>query len=208
MVMAIRLVFAPNSSKAKPQLLILAGYEGGNVCVWSQPTSPSTTSTPHFQLVYSAKAHAQPVLSLDVALSQGTFYSSSADAIIARHPLLPISALSETKTVQTKHAGQQGLSVRSDGKIFATAGWDGRVRVYSVKTMKELAVLKWHGEGCYAVSFAEVVDEGGDSKQEVSAGELAKRALTVAQRREEKARTTHWLAAGSKDGKVSLWEIY
>ena len=31
---------------------------------------------------------------------------------------------------------------------------------------------------------------------------------TVQQRRDEKARSTHWLAAGAKDGKVSLWDIY
>ena len=31
---------------------------------------------------------------------------------------------------------------------------------------------------------------------------------TVHQRRDEKARSTHWLAAGAKDGKVSLWDIY
>ncbi|SMR61402.1 unnamed protein product [Zymoseptoria tritici ST99CH_3D1] len=211
MVMAIRLVFVPRVANSKPQLLILAGYEGGNVCVWSQPKSSSNTATPHFQLIYSQKSHAQPVLSLDMALSQGTFYTSSADAIIARHPLLPTSALS-TKTVQTKHAGQQALTVRSDEKIFATAGWDGRMRVYSVKTMKELAVLKWHGEGCYAVSFAEIVDgseiEGDGQTAQIEKEVVERRALTVAQKREEKARSTHWLAAGSKDGKVSLWEIY
>lgn len=31
---------------------------------------------------------------------------------------------------------------------------------------------------------------------------------TVQRRRDEKARSTHWLAAGAKDGKVSLWDIY
>lgn len=32
--------------------------------------------------------------------------------------------------------------------------------------------------------------------------------LSVQQQRDEKARMTHWLAAGSKDGKVSLWDVY
>jgi hypothetical protein len=71
--------------------------------------------------------------------------------------------------------------------------------------MKELAVLKWHGEGCYAVSFAEVLD---GQESEGSDRDVVKTNLTVAEKREEKARSTHWLAAGSKDGKVSLWEIY
>ena len=30
----------------------------------------------------------------------------------------------------------------------------------------------------------------------------------VQRRRDEKAQSTHWLAAGSKDGKISLWNIY
>jgi WD40 repeat protein len=130
------------------------------------------------------------------------------------------------KIAQTKHSGQQGVRVRDDGKIFATAGWDGRVRVYSCKTLQELAVLKWHREGVFAVAFAGVVplaEEEGDkndqeereqraSESEGGAGtEVALRGsgtLAVRRQREEKIAKTHWVAAGSKDGKVSLWEIY
>lgn len=74
--------------------------------------------------------------------------------------------------------------------------------------MKELAVLKWHKEGCYAVSFAEVLDT---PKEETREGkEVVKRntALTVKEERILKAKMTHWIAVGSKDGKVSLWDIY
>jgi WD40 repeat protein len=123
------------------------------------------------------------------------------------------------KIVQTKHSGQQSLRIRSDGKIFATAGWDSRVRVYSVQSLKELAVLKWHKEGCYAVAFAEIVitDSGGvgngglenTSKElERATAILATTALTVREKRDLRATTTHWLAAGSKDRKLSLWDIY
>ena len=48
--------------------------------------------------------------------------------------------------------------MRSDGNIFATAGWDSRVRIYSTKTMKEVACLKWHKKGVYATVFAEILD--------------------------------------------------
>lgn len=125
---------------------------------------------------------------------------------MARHPLLNNGEV-ETKVVQTKHAGQQSLSVRGDGKIFATAGWDGKVRVYAAKGLKELAVLKWHKEGCYATAFAGTLKnqlEGTPNDE----GAVARRELTVAQQRAFKSQSTHWLAAGSKDGKVSLWDIY
>ena len=193
--------------------------------------------------------------------------------------------------LNTKHPGQQGIAFRDDGLIFATAGWDGRGRVYrggevsdavgdregreaetgtadtggaegrtegrskgkgKGQRMKELAVLKWHKEGCYCSAFAHVavaaaaqkqlpyapapvstqyerqerLDEQEDrnsngnesqsqalaptrgSRREISRIGVDTGFKTVAQRREEKALATHWLALGSKDGKVSLWDVF
>ena len=106
--------------------------------------------------------------------------------------------------------------------------------MYSGKTMKEVAVLKWgSGVGCYATAFAEVgprcgkvaeevgrVEEGDDEgavvEASTSSSEIAPPPMSqssgvissVQQRRDEKAQSTHWLALGAKDGKVSLWDIY
>lgn len=148
-----------------------------------------------------------------IAPSKDHFVTSSADAIIAKHPL-PLgksiwnTELKPLKLSQTKHSGQQGLQYRSDGKAFATAGWDAHIRIYSGKTMIELAVLNWHKVGCYATAFA-TVEQAADPEQTDSQA-IAKKSLvgTVQQRRDHKAQTTHWLAAGAKDGKVSLWDIY
>lgn len=88
--------------------------------------------------------------------------------------------------------------------------------------MNELAVLRWHKTGCYATAFAQTdvvmparINHGSDSNSDQNeVGEKAvidKQSSAVAsiqQRRDEIAQTTHWLAAGSKDGKVSLWDIY
>ena len=165
-----------------------------------------------------------------ISPSRDHYISSSADAIIAKHPL-PLgksvwkTELKPIKISQTKHSGQQGLRYRSDGKIFATAGWDAHVRVYSGKTMRELAVLKWHKVGCYATAFAAVpvaipesssVDRDVDDDEKRPGSNIEASPIvagsavisTVQQRRDEKAQTTHWLAAGAKDGKVSLWDIY
>ena len=204
MIMAIGLSFITKDSSSTKELLLLTGYESGHACVYKQPTTGA--SNKKWQCTYSVKSHAQPILSLDIAPKMGVFFTSGADAIIARHPLRSDSTL-DTKTLQSKHAGQQGLTMRNDEKIFATAGWDGRMRVYSTKAMKELAVLKWHKEGCYAIAFAEVQDSENANDFE-SATSVTALSQTVAAKREHKARTTHWLAAGSKDGKVSLWDIY
>ncbi|KAJ4366034.1 Astra associated protein 1 Asa1 [Ascochyta clinopodiicola] len=121
------------------------------------------------------------------------------------------------KIINTKHAGQQSLCVRSDGRLLATGGWDARVRIYSSKTLKEVAVLKWHKEGIYAVAFGEVLDtkdirnsadDNGDGKE---SGEVSKKETGLSQlqrQREEKMQVRHWVAAGAKDGKVSLWEVF
>lgn len=138
------------------------------------------------------------------------------------------------KFVHTKHAGQQSLRVRSDGRLLVTAGWDSRVRIYSSKTLRELAVLKWHKEGVYAADFADILhldpsqgarvhvqgrvtaspgildttDDGSRhvavSSRESRLGGLRK----LQQQREEQIQTKHWVVAGAKDGKVSLWEVF
>jgi len=331
--MAVKLFRHPSN-----RLMLAAGYEGGFTAVHILarasglgPAHATDTMPEPVRTIYLSKPHSQPILSLDVSPDGKTFYTSSADAIVAAHripdplnienvetsstgnlahvnassssssevppieppsiesaivdspstpltfskqPIAPSASVSASaplnspsllsaslhsaplpakvtslgdpfvpvtkpesafRVVQTKHAGQQSLRVRSDGRIFATAGWDSRIRVYSAKTLKELAVLKWHKEGVYAVDFAEVLEDeahdisasgksvGGGVRegdkgvedqpssntdlvaQNQSGGGLLSR---LQQQREEKMRRKHWIAAGAKDGKVSLWEIY
>ncbi|CAI4213053.1 unnamed protein product [Parascedosporium putredinis] len=189
--------------------------------------------------LYKSQAHSQPILSFDVSPCFTHFITSGADAIIAKHPIPAANHVrgpqhaqdTPMKTVNTKHAGQQGLRIRSDGSIFATAGWDSKVRVYSAKSLKEVAVLKWHKSGCYVTSFASLhatqaidaslqpADVSGDAKGTAAVSRTSGDAVTGAQitspaffdvkaRRINHAKTAHWIAAGSKDGKVSLWDIY
>lgn len=189
------------------QIILIAGYEGGHCCLWRFDHVQH-----QWALLYTTKSHSQPILSLDIAKSLRRYYTSAADATIASHSLTDLTASQAINTTETKHSGQQSLHVRSDDRIFATAGWDGCVRVYSAKTMRELAVLKWHKQGCYALAFADLSSQqtkAPESGNKHSGEEQISTTLqTVGQRRKSKARTTHWIAAGSKDGKVSLWDIY
>lgn len=183
-----------------------------------QPVQPESGSTP------------QKVLVKNPSLLSNMFAQSSStpSAKPPRPPKKPEVVTKPLKVVQTKHSGQQSLRIRSDGRIFATAGWDTKVRVYSVASMKELAVLKWHKEGCFAVAFAEVInlqdkdyDDAGkqEDEQEADSSKGSETAVVAPPRRQalatsakekriQQATQTHWVAAGSKDGKVSLWEIY
>ncbi|EFR00221.1 hypothetical protein MGYG_03224 [Nannizzia gypsea CBS 118893] len=246
MVMALEMFISSEGE----DLYIISGYEDGSAMVHAcrgginrlpiANTNDCSNSSWDWELLYSNRPHTQPVLSLDISLfSEGRYFiTSSADAIVVKHPIprLPpslepdvtnIRSVVESthlKSVNTKHSGQQGLRIRSDDKIYATAGWDNRIRVYSCKSMKELAVLKWHKEGCYSIAFAKVFTDTGsigaaggvmttDTNLESKSTSLMvanePRSLTeIKQQRNLKAQLTHWIAAGSKDGKVSLWDIY
>ncbi len=209
-----------------PTLTLVAGYENGLAAVAQLDAHGRWT------VVYQAKSHSQPILSLDVSPDDAFFLTSSADAIIAKHPLpttTTTTAIHTTplKTLNTKHAGQQSLCIRSDARLFATAGWDARVRIYSAKTLAEVAVLKWHTAGCYAAAFAALdipvgndvggaEGSSGSSTQDAAAREEGKEMvpvprlveMTVREKRERQAKAAHWLVAGSKDGKVSLWDVF
>ena len=215
MVMALSLSKHPSNGL----LMVVSGYESGHAMVHLQQSSTSDQRW-SWKKVLVSQPYSQPLLSLDVSPTDSFFFNSSADAIITRFAIPSDTTISEVvekpnKILNTKHAGQQGLSMRSDGKIFATAGWDARVRVYSARAMREIAVLKWHNQGCYAISFA-TIDPGKahDGMRTESAGrELVpgrqRSALdAIKNQRNAKAQNTHWLAAGGKDGKISLWDIY
>jgi WD40 repeat protein len=241
MLMAVNLFISPSGD-----LYVASAYEDGHVMVFVHRGALKSASFEReyisnnplkWDKLYAGRPHSQPVLSLDVAPSHGYFISSSADALIVKHPIpntgsagyIPTAGYKEEsplKIVNTKHSGQQGLRIRSDEKVFATAGWDSRIRVYSGKTMKELAVLKWHKDGCYSIAFGDtesmsslVSPSSESAKQEPrdadqgAAGQTTVDGrnyslATVQQQRNQKVQQTHWLAAGSKDGKISLWDIY
>ena len=234
--------------------VLVAGYEGGHVLAYARPAESSGATD--WACVYHSCPHSQPVLSLAPFPGCSEWLSTAADAVVAKHRLASgradgatlggdeaVPEVTPMKTVRTGHAGQQGARVRDDGKICATAGWDKRVRAYAGEGLREVAVLKWHKEGCYAVDFASVLPrtetlltdarqrkienqralEGGIDndvpESELTAGPIApqnngeesvvRTAPTLsARKREERVRGTHWLAVGSKDDRVSLWDIF
>ncbi|KAF7860467.1 hypothetical protein EAF04_008593 [Stromatinia cepivora] len=234
MIMCLSLFFHPVTKC----LTVISGYEDGSVSVFalssSTPLPPSSTQTPsspaQWNTTYQSKSHIQPILSLSIDPSpeHKFFITSGADDRIIKY-LIPTTTTpfststssskstlgttkDEPKILKTAHAGQQSIEIRNDGKIAVTAGWDGRARVYGVAKMRELAVLKWHKEGCFAVAVADVLegDKDGESGADEKGRELVGRLgqLDVKGERLRKARETHWVAVGGKDGKVSLWDVY
>jgi len=166
MTMCISLVKKTDDSS---EFILAGGYESGHTCVYS-------VSSTCWSTIYSSRAHSQPVLSLAIHPSQQCVFTSSADANLVQHPT--VLATQPIKVVNSKHSGQTGLSIRDDGRILVTAGWDGCGRVYSATTLKQVAVLKWHVDGLQATCFSQ--NENGK----------------------------RWLIMGGKDGKLTLWDVF
>jgi WD40 repeat protein len=88
---------------------------------------------------------------------------------------------------QVTNAGLGAAAVRADSRVAAAGGWDGRVRLFSWRRperLRPVAVLQFHSGPVEALAF---------SPGPVAAGRLRGRGL---------------LAAGGKDGKVSLWDVF
>ena len=211
------MIMTLKSTQKDNNLLLCSGYESGYTIVQSLETGKK-----EWQTIYIAQSHFQPVLSIDFSPNLQTYFSCAADSVIAEHPLFKGVYKEESswngeetssRKITTGHTGQQLIRVRSDGLIVATAGWDGRIRIFSTETLKELAVLIWHKQGCYAVDFASVTCDATTEGQE-SLNRQQKlpvyhtHSMKSIYRRETQAQSVHWIAAGSKDGKVSLWDIY
>ena len=207
MVMTLRIIQSSNIEK----LMLVVGYEDGSVAVYARKDQ-NVMPVWIWERLMLNRVHMQPVLSLDIELGHDFLVTSSADATLAKFPLPKVKVVGKaeaSKVVATKHSGQQDLKIRGDGRIFATAGWDKHVRVYSAKTLKELAVLQWHREGCYALAFANISVLGEPAAAPKKELIEARSGLEkMKQERDEKVHNTHWLIAGSKDGKISLWDVY
>uniref|UniRef100_A0A4W6EMS6 Guanine nucleotide binding protein (G protein), beta polypeptide 1-like n=1 Tax=Lates calcarifer TaxID=8187 RepID=A0A4W6EMS6_LATCA len=150
--------------------LLLAGYEDGSLLLWDV-TQRSKLS--------QAKAHPEPVMCLTFDTKRLRGISGSSEKKLSSWILDRQDNLQLQDCVTLVNPGVSQLCIREDGKLLASAGWDHRVRVFSWKKLRPLAVLQYHTDMVLSVAFS----DHQDPKQRL-------------------------LAAGSKDQRISLWSIY
>ncbi|PRP73851.1 hypothetical protein PROFUN_10221 [Planoprotostelium fungivorum] len=126
------------------EIYVCAIFESADVLIWSVRAN---------QLMFQFKNHIDP--------AQG-----SAGSNIAVSKLDMGSSSHETeKDIQVNHKGIGAIRIRPDKKLFATGGWDRRLRIYNMRNLKPLAILKAHTSSINCIDFhplSNLIASGGN----------------------------------------------
>lgn len=155
MVMAVQLYCppevppaAPDPARAAaaphPSICLAAGYEDGSVAVWQLGVAPHAPPRALHTLCR------EPVMALAVdCTGAGGAAGSAEDQVVVFRLDHAAGRVSVRHSIEVQRKGIGDVAVRPDRRLLATAGWDGRVRVYKYRSGRPLAILKV-GAGCAA----------------------------------------------------------
>ncbi|EIW84057.1 WD-40 repeat-containing protein [Coniophora puteana RWD-64-598 SS2] len=217
-------------STSSAPLHLLCGYEDGGLVLRrrtaqaeaeAEEDGRQTVQGRGWEVVWRNKVHVESVMSMAVS-RDGTFaLSVSADHLIGRYTIVAPDSKgqkgkekekdAETATVhRTKHPGNASIAIRDDGRVCAVGGWDGKIRLYSTKSLKPLGSLGYHKQSAQALAFfatgsdrrgrglglglGPALDDDIDSEDE---------GMTRAEHEER----TRWVVAGGRDGRISVWAL-
>ncbi|KAI9199328.1 WD40-repeat-containing domain protein [Polychytrium aggregatum] len=164
--------------------LLMTGYESGSVAVCKVKSG---------ELLWKLDLHQDSVLSLDIFDGGSTAVSTGADGRLVKFSL--DSKQSPPSVLDLDSNGIATVAVRPDGRIVATGGWDSRIRLFTLKKLKPLAVLSHHRESIRIVAF-----------QDLRCGSATE--AEVAENGAADPLVRFLLYVGGKDGHISLWDIY
>lgn len=83
--------------------------------------------------------------------------------------------------IPIKNAGINCIKIRKDQKIFCSGGWDGRIRVFSWKSLRPLTVLTDHKGAISDIDYS-------NAKVDLWKAPI--------------------MATAGADGQISLWNLY
>lgn len=153
---------------------LMAGYESGTIILWDLNASKPIS---HLRL---GEEDCLMALDYDPVMNRGVCGGSS-DKItvfsLDRHTM----EIRKKSEIAIKNAGVHRLKIRKDLKVFCSAGWDGRLRIFSWKSLRPLAVLTEHRGELMDIVYSE---------EKVS---MWKAVI---------------MAAAGSDGQISLWNLY
>ena len=158
--------------KTSTSTFVLALYENGDVCLWDWCNK---------KILSKIELKENPLcITFNPTLNKGICGSTSDK--LSCFSLDSENNLNFTTQISITNPGISCISSRRDEKIFATGGWDYRIRIFTLKKFKPLAVLSYHKKSVECIQFSNF------PVSSMSDGIL--------------------LAAGSSDCTVSLWNIF
>ncbi|XP_037952630.1 guanine nucleotide-binding protein subunit beta-like protein 1 [Teleopsis dalmanni] len=155
------------------QVFLLAGYESGHFLTWDLSSGV---------IVDMLQLEPEPMgLDYDPITNRGIVGGAS-DKLSSISYQRKSMQLQHGSDINIKNAGINCVRIRADQKVFATGGWDGRVRIFSWKSLRPLAVLTEHKTGgIMDIAYSE-------------------------------AKVPMWnapiMAAAGMDGQITLWDLY
>ncbi|GFQ91918.1 guanine nucleotide-binding protein subunit beta-like protein 1 [Trichonephila clavata] len=157
----------------KEKNFILTGYESGDVGLWNCES---------LQEISRQKLHKEePVMCLDYdSECKNRGISGSVAKRLETWTITENLEIGKVKTIDISNPGINVVKIREDRKIVITAGIDFKIRVFSWKSMKLLAILDFHRLPIQCLSFC---------------SELVAKQNSV-------------FASGSEDKCIALWSLY
>ncbi|KAL1129117.1 hypothetical protein AAG570_013648 [Ranatra chinensis] len=151
---------------------IMVAYECGDLAVWDICSSKETTRT-------SMTTDHPMAFDFCELTGEGVLGSNSATLIKFQFSDMNLKPI---RTATMVNSGVSSISIRKDGKLCVVGCWDGRIKYYSMKTLKLLACLSYHRECVECVVFSEETLKCTNDQT--------------------------LLTAGGKDGRITLWTLY
>lgn len=150
---------------------VLAGYETGDVVLWDFVTKTQRSNTRLKEYITS--------ITFDSVIGRGVCGNSS--NTLQFFTIDKNYAIKLKCEVSVTNDGCNIVQLRSDRRLLACGGWDGRIRLFSWKSLRILVVLNQHHKAITDVKFSPSIVPDWNSRV---------------------------MAVTSGDGSISLWSLY
>eukprot|EP00644_Phytophthora_capsici_P004135 jgi/Phyca11/110046/e_gw1.17.570.1 len=143
------IVQSENGAGGDMQTYIAAGFEGGQLAIMDLRSGGKVACEA------TVAQNANALLSFDVARDgRSAICGSSGEELYAANFDVTSYAIRSRSFFSCTTGGFSSVCIRGDQRIVATAGWDHRVRLFHLRKLKPLAVLKYHSESVFALDFS------------------------------------------------------
>ncbi|PFH53085.1 hypothetical protein AMATHDRAFT_188211 [Amanita thiersii Skay4041] len=196
------------------ELRLLCAYENGSVVLhkYTRRDKMKSVEGAGWEIIWNVRLHIESVMAMRVSRTNNIALTVSADHIVGRYELNDESADPQASCIKhrTKHPGNGCIAIHDHGKVCAVGGWDGKIRLYSTKSLKPLGTLRYHKVACQALEFARSLDcmgrvgavgvegQGKGGNKDEDEDDIDER---------DRVARSRWLIGGGKDHRVSIWEL-